>query len=87
MGLSDLWLGAQAVGVVRAALDDVAGGIKTRRAIIGVPMVDLPMVAMRLGEASSLIATADAAITVGCSEIDTRIAKAAFPARTTISVS
>ena len=42
-------------------------------------MVDLPMVPMRLGEASAMVAVADAAVKVAGSEIDERIARGVAP--------
>ena len=66
VGVSDLWLAAQATGAARAALDDAATGVIGRRAIMGAAMVEMPMVPMRLGEASSMLAAAEAAVTVGC---------------------
>ncbi len=79
VGLSDLWLAAQAVGVAGAALAEAVEGIKRRRAIIGVAMVDLPMVSMRLGEASAMISAASAVVDVGCREVDERIANGPLP--------
>jgi alkylation response protein AidB-like acyl-CoA dehydrogenase len=73
VGLSDLWLAAQATGAARAALDEAAAGVTGRRAIMGAAMVEMPMVPMRLGEASSMLAAAEAAVTVGCAEVDARI--------------
>jgi alkylation response protein AidB-like acyl-CoA dehydrogenase len=73
VGLSDLWLAAQAAGSARAALEDAVAGVIGRRAIMGAAMVEMPMVPMRLGEASSMLAAADAAVTVGCAEVDARI--------------
>ena len=49
-------------------------GVRGRRAIMGAKMVDLPMVPMRLGEAAAMVAAARAAVTVGCAEVDERIA-------------
>jgi alkylation response protein AidB-like acyl-CoA dehydrogenase len=74
VGLSDLWLAAQATGVAGAAIEEAADGVRGRRAIMGAKMVDLPMVPMRLGEAAAMVATARAAVTVGCAEVDARIA-------------
>ena len=74
VGLSDLWLAAQATGAARAALDEAAAGVVGRRAIMGAAMVEMPMVPMRLGEASAMLAAAEAAVTVGCAEVDARIA-------------
>jgi 3-hydroxy-9,10-secoandrosta-1,3,5(10)-triene-9,17-dione monooxygenase len=73
VGLSDLWLAAQATGAARAALDEAAAGVVGRRAIMGAAMVEMPMVPMRLGEASAMLAAAGAAVTVGCAEVDARI--------------
>jgi alkylation response protein AidB-like acyl-CoA dehydrogenase len=79
VGLSDLWLAAQAVGTASAAIEEAAGGVRERRAIIGAAMVDLPMVPMRLGEAAAMVAAAQAAVTVGCAEVDERIAAGVPP--------
>ena len=79
VGISNLWLAAQAVGVARSAVDDAAGGVRERRAIMGAAMVDMPMVPMRLGEASAMVDAAEAAVTVGCAEVDARIAAARPP--------
>lgn len=79
VGLSDLWLAAQAVGTTTAALEEAAEGVRTRRAIMGAAMVDMPMVPMRLGEAAAMVATAGAAVQVGCREIDERVARGVPP--------
>lgn len=79
VGLSDLWLAAQACGVARAAIEDAAAGVRSRRAIMGTAMTDLPMVPMRLGEASAMVGAARAAVSVGCAEVDERIAAGAAP--------
>jgi alkylation response protein AidB-like acyl-CoA dehydrogenase len=77
--VSNLWLGAQAAGVARRAVEDTAEGVRGRRAIMGAAMVDMPMVPMHLGEAASLVAAAEAAVAVGCAEVDARIAAATPP--------
>jgi 4-hydroxyphenylacetate 3-monooxygenase len=79
VGLSDLWLAAQATGAAGAAIEEAADGVRGRRAIMGAKMVDLPMVPMRLGEAAAMVATARAAVTVGCAEVDERIAAGVPP--------
>jgi alkylation response protein AidB-like acyl-CoA dehydrogenase len=79
VGLSDLWLAAQATGAARAAVDDAARGVRDRRAIMGAAMVDMPMVPMRLGEASAMITAAEAVVGVGCAQVDERIASARTP--------
>ena len=79
VGLSDMWLAAQAVGVAEAAIGETVDGVRSRRAIIGTAMVDLPMVPMRIGEATAMVAVARAAVQVGCAEIDQRIAESIPP--------
>lgn len=79
VGVSDLWLAAQATGAARAALDEATAGVVGRRAIMGAAMVEMPMVPMRLGEASSMLAAAEAAVTVGCAEVDERIGSGVAP--------
>ncbi|MCU1501700.1 MAG: hypothetical protein JWM12_1054 [Ilumatobacteraceae bacterium] len=79
VGLSDLWLAAQATGAAGAAVEDAARGVRDRRAIMGAAMVDMPMVPMRLGEAWAMVAAAEAAVAVGCAEVDGRIAAGAPP--------
>jgi alkylation response protein AidB-like acyl-CoA dehydrogenase len=79
VGLSDLWLAAQAAGAAGAAIEDAAEGVRSRRAIMGAKMVDLPMVPMRLGEAAAMVAVARAAVAVGCAEVDDRIAAGVPP--------
>ncbi|MFN0089334.1 MAG: acyl-CoA dehydrogenase family protein [Acidimicrobiales bacterium] len=79
VGLSDLWLAAQAVGVVQAALDDACEGIRGRRAILGAVMAERPMVQVNLGQAASLLAGARAAVRAGCADADARIASGELP--------
>ncbi|MFM7536366.1 MAG: acyl-CoA dehydrogenase family protein [Acidimicrobiales bacterium] len=79
VGLSDLWLAAQACGVARAAIEDAAAGVRSRRAIMGTAMTELPMVPLRLGEAVAMVSTARAAVSVGCAEVDERIAAHVAP--------
>ena len=79
VGLSDLWLAAQATGAARSAVDEAAAGVRDRRAIMGAAMVDMPMVPMRLGEASAMVTTAEAVVAVGCAEVDARIAAGTAP--------
>ena len=47
---------------------------------MGAAMADA-IVPMRLGEASSMLAAADATVTIGCAEVDTRIAAGEPPSR------
>jgi alkylation response protein AidB-like acyl-CoA dehydrogenase len=46
---------------------------------MGAAMVDMPMVPMRLGEATAMTAAAEAIVTVACAEIDDRISAAVPP--------
>ena len=73
VGLSDLWLAAQAVGVAQAALDDACTGIRERRAILGMRMRERPSIHLNLGRAGWLIDAARAAVAVGCADVDRRI--------------
>jgi len=79
VGLSDLWLGAQAVGLAQAALDEACAGIQNRRGILGVKMVERPTGHLNLGRAAWLVQAARASVWVGCEEVDRRIAGARIP--------
>lgn len=73
VGLSDLWLGWMAVGVVRECLRFAADAIGGRRVIMGARMVERPTVQINLGRAVALCASARAAVTEACAEVDRRI--------------
>ena len=73
VGISDLMLGWMAVGVVRRALAEIADESRDRRAIMGTKMVERPTVQVNLGEATALLASARAAVTEACREVDDRI--------------
>jgi 3-hydroxy-9,10-secoandrosta-1,3,5(10)-triene-9,17-dione monooxygenase len=79
VGLSDLWLVWMGVGLVRAALLDAAGSIRTRKAIMGKAMVSRPTVQVNLGRAAALVAGARATAESGCREVDDRIASGRAP--------
>ncbi len=79
VGLSDLWLGAMAVGLCRATLDEVCSGIRERIAIFGTRMAERPTIQVNLGQAASLISTARAGVERGCRETDERIAAGVPP--------
>lgn len=79
VGLSDLWLGAQAVGLVQAALDETCAGIQARRGILGVKLVDRPTIHVNLGRAAWLVQAARAAVWTGCEEVDERIRRGQIP--------
>lgn len=73
VGLSDLWLGWMAVGVVRRAIAEAAGSVRERRVLMGGKMVERPAVQINLGKATSLVAAAAAAIETACRQVDQRI--------------
>ena len=73
VGLSDMWLGAIAVGLTQAALDDVTEGIKGRVAIMGVKVAERPTVHVNLGQAQARINAARDTIFAALAETDVRI--------------
>ncbi len=73
VGLSDLWLGWMALGVVRGALTEAAGAVRQRRVIMGKAMVERPTVQINIGRAAALTAAARAAVDMACVEVDRRI--------------
>ncbi len=79
VGLSDLWLGAMAVGVAQAALDEACAGIQARIAIMGTRMVERPTIHVNLGQAGAAIHSARAIVHEACAETDGRINEAAAP--------
>ena len=79
VGLSDLWLGSMAVGVVRAALREATAEFRTRKAIMGRAMIDRPTVQTNIGRALALTASARAAIEEATHEVDRRIDDAIPP--------
>ncbi|MCC6920934.1 MAG: hypothetical protein IT548_17185 [Alphaproteobacteria bacterium] len=80
VGLSDLWLGAMAVGVAAQALREAAEGIKGRIAIMGVKMVERPTIHVNLGQAAAAIGAARDAVFGACARTDSRIAAGRTPA-------
>ena len=82
VALSDLWLGAMAVGLASAALAEAAEGIRERVAIAGVKMIERPTIHVNLGQAGTLIKTAGDTVLKACAETDARIEAAATPTET-----
>ncbi len=82
VALSDLWLGAMAVGLAGAALAEAAEGIRERVAIAGVKMIERPTIHVNLGQAGTLIKTAGDTVLKACAETDARIEAAAPPTET-----
>jgi alkylation response protein AidB-like acyl-CoA dehydrogenase len=79
VGLSALWLGAMACGVVAAALDDLVEEVGGRRAIMGRAMAELPGVHFNLGRAAAALLGARAAVAEGCASVDRRVAAGVVP--------
>jgi alkylation response protein AidB-like acyl-CoA dehydrogenase len=73
VALSVLWLGAQAVGLTSAALDEAGADLSGRVAIFGVKVAERPAVQLNLGQAAAAISAARAAVYTGCAETDARI--------------
>jgi alkylation response protein AidB-like acyl-CoA dehydrogenase len=73
VALSVLWLGAQAVGLTQAALDETCTGLSGRIGIFAVKVADRPAVQLNLGQAGAAITAARAAVEIGCAETDARI--------------
>lgn len=82
VALSDLWLGAMAVGLASAALAEAAEGIRERVAIAGVKMIERPTIHVNLGQAGTLIKAAGDTVLKACAETDARIEAAATPSET-----
>ena len=73
VALSALWLGAQAVGLASAALDEACTDLTGRVAIFGVKVAERPAVQLHIGQAAAAISAARAAVYTGCAETDARI--------------
>ena len=73
VALSVLWLGAQAVGLAAAALEETCASLGGRVAIYGVKVAERPAVQLHIGEAAAAISAARAAVSTGCAETDARI--------------
>jgi len=79
VGISDLWLGWMANGVVRRALQEVATSTRDRRVIMGGKMVEKPTAQVNIGRAAALLSSARAAIENACLELDQRVAAGIVP--------
>jgi len=79
VALSNLWLGAMAVGVAQASLCECAESIKGRIAIMGTKMVERPTIHVNLGFAQAAIAAARDTVYAALSETDERITSATTP--------
>lgn len=79
VGLSDLWLGWMAVGLVQAALAEGSASIRGRKALMGLQMETRPTVQVNLGHATALVAAARGSIASACREVDDRIEAGTVP--------
>ncbi len=79
VGISDLWLAWMGVGLVRAAFEETAEQVRTRRSIMGKAMVTRSTIQVNLGQAAALIAAAEASTTAACNEVDRRITDQRIP--------
>jgi alkylation response protein AidB-like acyl-CoA dehydrogenase len=79
VALSVLWLGAQAVGLATAALEEACKDLSGRVAIFGVKVADRPAVQLHIGEAAAAVSAARAAVYAGCAETDARIEAGVTP--------
>ena len=79
VALSDLWLGAMAVGLAATSLAEVCDGIAERIAIMGVKMVERPTIHVNLGQAAALIDSARDTVMAACAETDERVVTTTAP--------
>ena len=73
VALSDLWLGAMAVGIAQTSLEDCCRGIADRVAIMGTKMAERPTIHVNLGQAAAQIAAARDTVYAALAETDERI--------------
>jgi alkylation response protein AidB-like acyl-CoA dehydrogenase len=79
VALSDLWLGAMAVGVAQACLDECCDGIRERVAILGTKMAERPTIHVNLGQAAAAINAARDTVFAALSETDERLDSSVIP--------
>jgi 4-hydroxyphenylacetate 3-monooxygenase len=79
VALSDLWLGAMAVGVAQASLLECVESIRGRIAIMGTKMVERPTIHVNLGFAQAAISAARDTVYAALSETDQRMISAITP--------
>ena len=79
VGISDLWLGWMACGIVRRALQEVASGTRERRVIMGGKMVEKATAQINIGRAAALLSSARAAVENACNELDQRVISGIVP--------
>ena len=79
VGISDLWLGWMAAGLVRRAIQEIAESTRERRVIMGGKMVEKPTAQINIGRATSLLSSARAAEEYARHENDQRIESNTVP--------
>ncbi|MBM4204273.1 MAG: hypothetical protein FJ194_09025 [Gammaproteobacteria bacterium] len=79
VALSDLWLGAMAVGVADESLRACAESIRGRIAIMGTKMVERPTIHVNLGSARAAISAARDTVYAAMAETDHRIQSTTVP--------
>ena len=79
VGISDLWLGWMANGIVRRSLQEIAASPRARRVIMGGKMVEKATAQVNIGRAAALLSSARAAVESACLELDQRIAAGIVP--------
>ena len=79
VGISDLWLGWMANGIVRRSLQEIASSTRERRVIMGGKMVEKATAQVNIGRAAALLSSARAAVESACLELDRRIAAGSVP--------
>ena len=79
VGISDLWLGWMANGIVRRSLQEIASSTRERRVIMGGKMVEKATAQVNIGRAAALLSSARAAVESACLELAQRIAAGIVP--------
>ena len=74
VGLTVMWLGAMAAGIVETSLRETASNIRDRIAIFGTKMADRPTIHVNLGRARALVNAAADTAYAAMMETDARIA-------------
>jgi alkylation response protein AidB-like acyl-CoA dehydrogenase len=79
VALSVMWLGAMAVGLTRASVDDISQSIRDRIAIFGTKMIEKPTIHVNIGRAQALLNAATDTVYAAMAETDARIKNLAAP--------
>ena len=79
VGISDLWLGWMAIGLVRRSIQEASASSRVRRVIMGGKMVEKQSAQINIGRATALLSSARAAVETACLELDKRIEMGVVP--------